>query len=130
MFWRKDLFFRAENGRIISVFSCINTERGVEYEFRVSGQNHIGYGQEAISYLETPEGPPTGPPTNLSYYFQTPDVVCIKWDTPAREHRNGRVVRYDIQFNKKVDQPDILHRNTTERRVIISYCGRSKFTSL
>ncbi len=89
----------------------------MEYEFRVSGQNQIGFGQEAISYLETPEGPPTGPPTNLTYYFQTPDVACITWDTPIRKHRNGKIIRYDIQFNKKVDQAIITHRNTTVNRV-------------
>lgn len=89
----------------------------MEYEFRVSGQNQVGFGQEAISYLETPEGPPTGSPTNLTYYFQTHDVVCITWDLPIRKHRNGKIIRYDIQFNKNVEQAIILHRNTTLNRV-------------
>lgn len=31
-------------------------ERGVEYEFRVAGMNHIGIGQETVKYLHTPEG--------------------------------------------------------------------------
>lgn len=99
-------------------------ERGVEYEFRVAGQNQIGFGQEAISYLETPEGPPTGPPTSLLHNFQTPDVVCIKWDTPTREHRNGKIVRYDIKFHKKVDQAVVRQRNTTQQRVIEEFFSK------
>ncbi|XP_065213567.1 tyrosine-protein phosphatase Lar isoform X3 [Planococcus citri] len=104
----------------VNQYRLTNLERGVEYEFRVAGQNQIGFGQEAISYLETPEGTPTGPPTALSHYFQTPDVVCIKWETPTREHRNGKIVRYDIEFHKKVDQPVITHRNTTQQRAVFS----------
>ena len=73
----------------------------LEYEFRVAGRNHIGYGQEAVQILPTPEGAPSGPPTNITYRFQTPDVVVIRWDVPALEHRNGRVTGYLIQFYKK-----------------------------
>lgn len=107
--------------------SNIYLERGVVYEFRVSGQNQIGFGQEAISYLETPEGPPSGPPTNLNYSFQTPDVVCLIWALPERKNRNGQIIRYDIQFNKKVDQATVFRRNTTVNRVsgalsLIPFC--------
>lgn len=89
----------------------------MEYEFRVAGQNHIGFGQEAIKYLMTPEGPPTGFPTNVTFKFQTPDVVCITWDPPTREQRNGQIVRYDVQFGKKNDQTTTVERNTTKTKV-------------
>lgn len=90
----------------------------MEYEFRVCGQNHIGFGQETIKYLLTPEGPPTGPPANLSHHFQTPDVVSITWDQPVRIHRNGQITHYDIQFHKKQDQSTVIERNTTQTKVI------------
>lgn len=89
----------------------------MEYEFRVAGQNHIGFGQESIKYLLTPEGPPSGPPTNISYHFQTPDVVCVTWDIPLREHRNGQITHYDIEFHKKVDHTSVTDRNTTQTKV-------------
>lgn len=89
----------------------------MEYEFRVSGQNQVGFGQEAFAYFETPEGPPTGPPMNLTLYFQTPDVVCIQWNPPERKHRNGKIVRYDVQFSKKIDQTEIRHWNSTTNKV-------------
>ncbi|KAJ8964749.1 hypothetical protein NQ317_008054 [Molorchus minor] len=81
--WEFSLLFGIHNTN----YRINDLERGVEYEFRVAGQNHIGTGQEAIKYMRTPEGPPTGPPTNISYHFQTSDIVCISWNPPAREHR-------------------------------------------
>ncbi|XP_024084878.1 tyrosine-protein phosphatase Lar isoform X3 [Cimex lectularius] len=97
-----------------------NLERGVEYEFRVAGQNQIGFGQESIKYLFTPEGAPTGPPVNLSHTFQTPDVVCVTWDPPERPNRNGQIVRYDVQFSKKLDQSTPIERNTTHTKAVFS----------
>jgi receptor-type tyrosine-protein phosphatase F len=73
-------------------------ERGIEYEFRLAGANLIGIGQEAVKYYMTPEGVPTAPPTNITHRFQTPDIICITWDPPKREHRNGQIIRYDLHF--------------------------------
>lgn len=101
-------------------YRITDLERGVEYEFRVAGQNHIGIGQEAIKYLNTPEGPPTGPPANITYRFQTPDVVCVTWDPPTREHRNGQIIRYDVQFHKKNDHSTIIERNITQNKAVFT----------
>uniref|UniRef100_A0A8D8LSC0 protein-tyrosine-phosphatase n=1 Tax=Cacopsylla melanoneura TaxID=428564 RepID=A0A8D8LSC0_9HEMI len=101
-------------------FMINNLERGVEYEFRIAGQNHIGYGQETVKYLTTPEGPPTGPAANISHHFQTPDVVCITWDPPLRSHRNGQIVLYNIQFHKKIDAANVIQRNTTLTKAVFS----------
>ncbi|XP_043260658.1 tyrosine-protein phosphatase Lar isoform X5 [Colletes gigas] len=95
-------------------------ERGVEYEFRVAGQNEIGFGQETVQYWSSPEGEPSGPPTNLSYFFQTPDTVCVTWDMPLRKYRNGQIIGYDIQFNKKNDHSTIIDRNTTKTRAVFT----------
>ncbi|XP_063235458.1 tyrosine-protein phosphatase Lar isoform X2 [Bacillus rossius redtenbacheri] len=107
-------------GTTTSHYKINDLERGVEYEFRVAGQNHIGFGQETIKYLLTPEGPPSGPPTNISHRFQTPDVVCVTWAPPLREHRNGQVTRYDLQFHKKVDRTTIVDRNTTATKAVFT----------
>lgn len=70
--------------------------------------------------MQTPEGPPTGPPTNITYRFQTPDVVCINWDPPTREHRNGQIIKYDIQFHKKIDHSSIMERNVTTTKAVFT----------
>ncbi|XP_023311558.1 tyrosine-protein phosphatase Lar-like [Anoplophora glabripennis] len=94
-----------------------NLERGVECEF---SQNNIGVSQEAIKCMHTPEGPPTGPPTNFTYYFQTSDVVCISWSPPTREHRNGQISKYDIQFQKKSNHNNIIVRNVTYPKAVFT----------
>lgn len=95
-------------------------ERGVEYEFRVAGSNHIGIGQETVKILQTPEGIPSGPPANISVRFQTPDIVCITWDPPTREHRNGQITRFDVQFHKKIDHGLGSERNMTLRKAVFT----------
>ncbi|XP_035710661.1 tyrosine-protein phosphatase Lar isoform X4 [Folsomia candida] len=88
-------------------------ERGVEYEFRVAASNHIGYGQEAQKYYTTPEGAPTGPPTNISYRFQTADVVAVTWEPPIPEERNGQILKYHVIFHRKMGL-------STERNVSVT----------
>ena len=95
-------------------------ERGLDYEFRVAGKNHVGYGQEAVQILPTPEGTPSGAPINITYRFQTPDVVSIRWELPSVEHRNGRVTGYLIQFYKKVDNSVVTERNTTSAKAVFT----------
>ncbi|XP_015173424.1 PREDICTED: tyrosine-protein phosphatase Lar isoform X11 [Polistes dominula] len=101
-------------------YKITDLERGVEYEFRVAGQNNVGYGQETVQYWSSPEGEPSGSPTNLSYFFQTPDTLCVTWDKPLRQHRNGQIIGYDVQFNKKNDHSSIIERNTTKTRAVFS----------
>ncbi|XP_026465523.1 tyrosine-protein phosphatase Lar-like [Ctenocephalides felis] len=91
------------NGGQITARRIGDLERGVEYEFRVAGRNAIGVGQEAVKYYSTPEGAPDGPPTEVKVRFQTPDSIVVRWLPPTREHRNGRIVRYDAQLRRKSD---------------------------
>lgn len=107
-------------GTMVHSHKINDLERGVEYEFRVAGQNHIGFGQETIKYLLTPEGPPSGPPTNITHHFQTPDVVSVTWDVPLVEHRNGQITHYDIEFHKKVDHTTVTDRNTTQMKAVFT----------
>jgi receptor-type tyrosine-protein phosphatase F len=62
----------------------------------------------------------TGPPTNISHRFQTPDVLSITWEPPTREHRNGQILRYDIQFHKKMDHGVLAERNTTSLKAVFA----------
>ncbi|XP_037912845.1 tyrosine-protein phosphatase Lar isoform X5 [Hermetia illucens] len=108
------------SGQHVNTKRIKDLERGVIYEFRVAGMNHIGIGQEYVKYLPTPEGVPSGPPANISVRFQTPDVLCITWDSPTAEHRNGQITRYDVQFHKKIDHGLGSERNTTLRKAVFT----------
>ncbi|XP_076649088.1 tyrosine-protein phosphatase Lar isoform X4 [Halictus rubicundus] len=95
-------------------------EQGVDYEFRVAGQNEIGVGQETVRYWFSPEGEPKGAPTNLSYFFQTPDTVCVTWGMPLQQDRNGQITGYDVQFNKKNDHSAAINRTTSKTRAVFT----------
>ncbi|XP_017767249.1 PREDICTED: tyrosine-protein phosphatase Lar isoform X4 [Eufriesea mexicana] len=114
----KEEFIQGTNQHVYKITDL--EERGVEYEFRVAGRNAIGFGQETVQYWFSPEEEPTGPPTNLSYFFQTPDTVCVTWDKPLRQHRNGQITNYDVQFNKKNDHSTTIDRNTTKTRAVFT----------
>lgn len=77
-------------------------QRGVEYEFHVAGRNHINFGQEAVKYYVTPEAAPSGPPTNITYRYQTPGTIVFTWDLPQPNKRNGVIIMYELQFSKNV----------------------------
>jgi len=96
------------------------TEKGVEYEFRLAGQNEIGFGQEAVKTYRTPEGPPSGPPVNVTHHFQTPDTVSVSWSPPTREHRNGPITHYHIKFQKKDDRSSIQEHNVTLTKFVFT----------
>lgn len=94
-------------------------DRGIKYVFRLAGKSSMGWGQEAIAYIETPEGAPGAPPQNISYRLQTPTTVVITWDSPAPEYRNGRITNYGLHFQKPVDSsPE--ERFTNETRMVFS----------
>ncbi|GIX68633.1 tyrosine-protein phosphatase Lar [Caerostris extrusa] len=96
-----------------------NLDRGARYEFYLSGKNNVGWGQEAFTYLDTPEGVPTAPPQNLSRRLQSPTGVVITWNPPVQQFRNGHVTHYGIKFHKSSDG-SVTERNTTETRMVFS----------
>lgn len=95
-------------------------ERGVQYEFRIAGTNQIGVGQETIKYMLTPEGAPKGPPTNVTYHFQTPDIISITWEPPVRADRSGQIKKYDVQFYKRGDQSSLLEKTTNQTKAVFT----------
>jgi len=95
-------------------------EKGIEYEFRVAGVNNVGPGQETIKYYLTPEGVPTDAPKNITWRFQTPDVVEIVYDAPPEHARNGQISKYEIQFWKGADPNQKKLRQTTEQKTVFA----------
>ncbi|RWS18166.1 Tyrosine-protein phosphatase Lar-like protein, partial [Leptotrombidium deliense] len=94
-------------------------DRGARYEFRMAGKNAIGWGQEAIAFIDTPEGTPKAPPQNITSRLQSPTTVVLNWDPPLPQYRNGRISGYGVQFNKVADYSSTEH-NTTQTRIVFS----------
>ncbi|UYV73146.1 PTPRD [Cordylochernes scorpioides] len=98
-----------------------NLDRGARYEFRLSGRNGRGWGQEVVNYLDTPEGEPTAPPQNISHRLQSPTTAVISWGPPLPQYSNGYITHYGYQFHKSTDVT-ALEKNTTHTRIVISLC--------
>ncbi|KAG0428853.1 hypothetical protein HPB47_024186, partial [Ixodes persulcatus] len=94
--------------------------RGARYEFRLSGRNLLGWGQEAITFVSTPEGEPTSPPQNVTFRLQSPNTVAFSWEAPAAMHRNGHITHYSVQFRKKSSEFSAEDRNTSRTRMVFS----------
>lgn len=96
-------------------------DRGTRYEFRIAGRNSIGWGQESVAYVETPEGIPKAPPQNLTYRLQSPTTVVVNWDPPLAQYRNGKISGYGINFNKllQTDSSPVEY-NTSQTRMVFS----------
>lgn len=106
---------------LVSTKVCLLTQLSEYFSLHIFiSRSIVGTGQEAVKYYTTPEGTPSGPPVNISHIFQTPDVLSITWDPPIREHRNGQILRYDIQFHKKIDHGLGTERNTTVRKAVFA----------
>ncbi|UXI17727.1 RING finger protein 11 [Sarcoptes scabiei] len=96
-----------------------NLELGTRYEFRLSARNNIGWGQESITYLDTPEGPPSASPQNITDRLQSPTTVVFTWDPPPYQHQNGKIISYGIHFLKLIDLTPV-EFNTTNLRMVFS----------
>ncbi|XP_022645434.1 receptor-type tyrosine-protein phosphatase F-like isoform X4 [Varroa destructor] len=97
-----------------------NLSRGARYEFRLAARNLIGWGQEAISRINTPEGEPTAPPYNITFRLQSPDTAVVTWDAPPMAHRNGYIANYMIEFRKRGSDFAGNDRNTSKTRTVFS----------
>ncbi len=94
-------------------------DRGSRYEFRISGRNAIGWGQESVVYVETPEGIPRSPPQNMTYRLQSPTTVVVNWDPPLPQYKNGKISGYGVNFHKLSDQSPNEY-NTSQTRMVFS----------
>ncbi|XP_034250839.1 tyrosine-protein phosphatase Lar [Thrips palmi] len=78
-------------------------ERGVQYEFRMAGRTQAGWGQDARLTMWMPEGRPSGPPTNVTVYWQAAGVLAVTWDPPETLERGGNVTVYTASVTKAGD---------------------------
>lgn len=92
-------------------------ENGGVYEVRIAGKNNIGYGQEAIEIIKTPDGVPTSAPQNVSHKLQAPSQVVLWWDPPAAEHRHGDILNYTVHFRNGTEAHQ---RNVSLPRTVFS----------
>ncbi|KAE8743781.1 hypothetical protein FOCC_FOCC009612 [Frankliniella occidentalis] len=94
-------------------------ERGVQYELKLAARTQVGWGQDARVVLWTAEGAPTGPPVNVTVWWQAAGVLAVAWAPPERPQRGGNVTAYTATLTKAGgdagggNAPVIATRNTS-----------------
>ena len=66
------------------------------YEFRVSAANAVDFGEEAKVTRLTPDGVPSGAPTDISVTAETSDTLRVSWKPPPPKLANGRILLYTV----------------------------------
>jgi len=62
---------------------------------------------------------PAGAPLNFTAIGVSSTSVHLQWDQPARQHRNGEIVLYELLYHDRRNPADEWPTNTTETSIII-----------
>ena len=81
--------------------------------FKVSVRNKGGWSSEESKWIQTPPGPPTGPPLNVKATAKTSSSILVTWDKPNSWMRNGPLGGYSVQYNLVTDKASTLITNIT-----------------
>ncbi|TRY94560.1 hypothetical protein DNTS_024378 [Danionella cerebrum] len=105
-FGRKDLepltvieFSERENH-----YTTREIHKGATYTFRLSARNKVGFGEETVKEISTPEDSPSGYPLNIVAESSTTTTIQIHWQPVALAERNGLIVKYALLY-KDINSP-------------------------
>jgi len=62
---------------------------------------------------------PAGAPLNFTAIGVSSTSVRLQWDPPARQHRNGEIVLYELLYHDRRNPADDWPTNTTETSIVI-----------
>ncbi|XP_036406851.1 receptor-type tyrosine-protein phosphatase delta-like isoform X12 [Megalops cyprinoides] len=83
--------------------------KGASYVFRLSARNKVGFGEETVKEISTPEDVPSGYPQNIVTEGTTTTTIQISWKPLLLAEQNGNIVKYALQY-KDINSP----RNPSE----------------
>jgi len=62
---------------------------------------------------------PTGAPQNFTAIGISPTSVRLQWDPPAKKHRNGEIVLYEILYHQQKHATSDWTANSTDHYVLV-----------
>lgn len=62
---------------------------------------------------------PAGAPLNFTAIGMSSTSVRLQWQPPARQHRNGEIILYELLYHDRRDPADDWPTNTTETSIVI-----------
>ncbi|XP_065105731.2 receptor-type tyrosine-protein phosphatase delta isoform X31 [Paramisgurnus dabryanus] len=78
--------------------------KGATYTFRLSARNKVGFGEETVKEITTPEDTPSGYPQGILAESSTTTTIQVSWQPVALAERNGAVIKYALQY-KDINSP-------------------------
>ncbi|XP_069048473.1 receptor-type tyrosine-protein phosphatase delta isoform X46 [Lepisosteus oculatus] len=87
--------------------------KGATYVFRLASRNKVGFGEEIVKEISTPEDVPSGYPQNIVADSITTTTIQLSWKPVLLAEQNGNIIRYAIQY-KDINSP----RNPSEIFII------------
>ncbi|XP_050970885.1 receptor-type tyrosine-protein phosphatase S isoform X18 [Labeo rohita] len=78
--------------------------KGASYTFRLSARNRVGFGEETVKEITTPEDTPSGYPQGIVAESSTTTTIQVSWQPVALAERNGAIIKYALQY-KDINSP-------------------------
>ncbi|XP_051577763.1 receptor-type tyrosine-protein phosphatase S-like isoform X12 [Myxocyprinus asiaticus] len=87
-----------------SHYTTKEIHKGASYTFRLSARNKVGFGEETVKEITTPEDTPSGYPQGIIAESSTTTTIQVSWQPVALAERNGAIIKYALQY-KDINSP-------------------------
>lgn len=79
-------------------YTVPDIHKGAKYDFRLCAQNKMGYGEEAVKEVTTPEDAPSGYPENIILEDAYATSLHLAWKSVPLIEQNGKIVKYSVLY--------------------------------
>ncbi|XP_053713426.1 receptor-type tyrosine-protein phosphatase delta-like isoform X22 [Synchiropus splendidus] len=79
-------------------YTAQDIHKGANYVFRLSARNKMGYGEEAVKEISTPEDTPSGYPENIISEGSSANSIQLAWKSVPLIEQNGKILKYSVLF--------------------------------
>ncbi|KAG7485299.1 receptor-type tyrosine-protein phosphatase delta-like [Solea senegalensis] len=79
-------------------YSAHDIHKGANYVFKLSARNKMGYGEEAVMEVTTPEDNPSGYPENIYSEESSATFLQLAWKAVPLIEQNGRITKYSVLY--------------------------------
>lgn len=79
-------------------YTAQDIHKGANYVFRISTRNQMGYGEEAVKEVSTPEDAPSGYPENIISEEASATSIRLAWKLVPLIEQNGKITKYKVLY--------------------------------
>uniref|UniRef100_A0A671YC41 Receptor-type tyrosine-protein phosphatase delta n=1 Tax=Sparus aurata TaxID=8175 RepID=A0A671YC41_SPAAU len=79
-------------------YTAQDIHKGANYVFRLSARNKMGYGDEAVKEVTTPEDAPSGYPENVISEEASANSIRLMWKSVPLIEQNGKIMKYSVLY--------------------------------